>query len=395
MKKVPITSVCEIQVGKTPSRSNPLYWGNDSLWLSIADMNQGLVLEKTKEMITEKAIRDVNMKIIPKDTVLFSFKLSIGKVGITKVPMYSNEAIAAFFIKDHSELDTKFLYYVLKSVDHSIGSNKAVMGKTLNKEQLKKIQIPLPSPEDQKRIVKILDKADALRHKRKQAIGLLDDYLKSVFLEMFGDLNANDKNWEYLEFGNYISILTDYHANGSYEILKKNVTLLNEPDYALMVRTTDLENNNFEKDVKYITEHAYNFLEKSKVYGGEIIINKIGSAGKVYLMPKLNRSVSLGMNAFLLRFNDNANGIFMYYLLTSHYGETIIQKKVRGAVTKTIRKDAIRSLKVPNITIDLQNIFSDIFIKTNKLKQSMLTQSTELETQFQALMQKAFKGELV
>lgn len=297
--------------------------------------------------------------------------------------------------KDESVLNIRYLYwflfkYVEKLRELSIGG----VIKYIKINNLTDPIIPLPPLEDQIRIVKILDEADALRQKRKQAITLLDDYLKSVFLEMFGDLNANDKNWKYLEFGNYISILTDYHANGSYKILKKNVTLLDDPNYSLMVRTTDLENNNFEKGVKYIDEHAYNFLEKSKVYGGEIIINKIGSAGKVYLMPKLNQPVSLGMNVFLLRFNDNANVIFMYYLLTSHYGETIIQKKVKGAVTKTIRKDAIRSLKVPNITIDLQNKFSDIFIKTDKLKQAMLTQTSELETQFQALMQKAFKGEL-
>lgn len=296
--------------------------------------------------------------------------------------------------KNESVLDTRYLYwflfkYVEKLRELSIGG----VIKYIKINNLTDPIIPILPLEEQRRIVKILDEADALYQKRKQALEFLNEYLKSVFLEMFGDLNANDKNWEFFEFDNYISVLTDYHANGSYEILKKNVTLLGNTNYALMVRTTDLENNNFEKDVKYINEHAYNFLEKSKVYGGEIIINKIGSAGKVYLMPKLNRPVSLGMNAFLLRFNNNANVIFMYYLLTSHYGETIIKKKVKGAVTKTIRKDAIRGLKVPNISINLQNKFSDYFIKTDKLKQIMIAQSAELENQFQALMQKAFKSE--
>jgi len=155
MKSVNITEVCDIQVGKTPSRANPSYWGEGSLWLSIADMNQRLWLLETKETITDKAIEECNCKIIPENTVLFSFKLSIGKVGITKVPMYTNEAIAAFRIKDSARLETKFLYYVLKSADYSIGSNKAVMGKTLNKEQLKKINVPLPPVDDQKRIVRI------------------------------------------------------------------------------------------------------------------------------------------------------------------------------------------------------------------------------------------------
>ncbi|PIR13840.1 hypothetical protein COV49_00790, partial [Candidatus Falkowbacteria bacterium CG11_big_fil_rev_8_21_14_0_20_39_10] len=95
--------------------------------------------------------------------------------------------------------------------------------------------------------------------------------------------------------GNLITILTDYHANGSYEILRGNVEILDTPDYALMIRTVDFEKDDFENDVKYVSEHAYNFLKKTKVFGGEIIINKIGNAGKVYLVPPLDKKISLGM----------------------------------------------------------------------------------------------------
>ena len=79
---------------------------------------------------------------------------------------------------------------------------------------------------------------------------------------MFGDPSKNKKGWDIYEIDEYLEFLTDYHSNGSYESLRDNVTLLDSPNYALMVRTTDLENNNFEKDVKYIDEHAYNYLEK-------------------------------------------------------------------------------------------------------------------------------------
>ncbi len=293
------------------------------------------------------------------------------------------------------EFVIRFIYYYLfKNIWILEKGFKGAGLRHISKSYIENIPIPELPIEDQKRIIKILDAADALRQKRKQAITLLDDYLKSVFLEMFGDLFKNEKKWKFFEFENYVTLLTDYHANGSYEVLRDNVKLFLEPNHAIMVRTTDLENNNYTNDVNYIDEHAYNFLSKSKVFGGEIIINKIGSAGKIYLMPKLNRPVSLGMNAFLLRFKDGVNVNFIYYLLTSAYGKAIIQKKVKGAVTKTIRKDAVRSLLVPEISPDLQNKFSVIFEKTESIKQKMLIQSEELETGFQALMQKAFKGEL-
>ncbi|WP_254906521.1 restriction endonuclease subunit S [Clostridium tyrobutyricum] len=186
---------------------------------------------------------------------------------------------------------------------------------------------------------------------------------------MFEEPKKNDRGWEVAELGKYLNVLTDYHSNGSYETLRDNVTLLDTPDYALMVRTTDLENHNFEKDVKYIDEHAYNHLKKSKVFGGEIIINKIGSAGKIYLMPFLNRPVSLAMNQFLLRFDENkVNHVFIYNLLLTPYMKVKIKEKVRGAVTKTITKDAIREIKIMVPPIQLQNQFADFVKQVDKLK---------------------------
>ncbi|RVT47661.1 restriction endonuclease subunit S, partial [Acinetobacter indicus] len=104
-----------------------------------------------------------------------------------------------------------------------------------------------------------------------------------------------------VRLGDLIEVLTDYHANGAYKKLKENVELLDDEDYALMVRTTNFENNDFNDSVKYINEHAYNFLEKSKVYPNDLIMNKIANAGSIYLMPDLQRPVSLAMNLFLIR----------------------------------------------------------------------------------------------
>ena len=229
---------------------------------------------------------------------------------------------------------------------------------------------------------------------RTACIESAQSLIPALFQEMFGDLDCNN-SYKKVLFGDIITVLTDYHANGSYEKLKEHVTLLDNPDYALMVRTTDLEKNNFIDNVKYISQSAYEFLEKSKIYGGEIIINKIGSAGNVYLMPKLNRPVSLGMNAFLIRIDEKyANNIFIYNLLTSSYGKKIIQEKVSGAVTKTITKNSIKSLKLYLPPVEQQELFAE---KAQEIEVYIKTQQAELEnakTMFQSLLHHAFTGEL-
>ena len=249
--------------------------------------------------------------------------------------------------------------------------SEVALGANINNirnEHIDSLELPLYSNDEN---LKIVNKLKAIRkiitHRQKQ-LEKLDELIKARFVEMFGDVATNALNWKKEPMGDYMTLLTDFSANGSYEYLDSKVRMYNEPNYALMVRTTDLEKKDFENDVKYIDEKAYNILSKSKVFGNEIIMNKIGSAGKIYLMPVLNRPVSLGRNAFMFRFNDDINIVFLYFLLTSDYGEREIQQHVRGAVTKTITKEAARSVKIIIPPIELQNQFADFVKQVDKSK---------------------------
>ena len=196
---------------------------------------------------------------------------------------------------------------------------------------------------------------------------------------MFNRKKINKKGWLETTVGEHIRLLTDFSANGSYKILDSKVIMYDEPNYAYMVRTIDLENKEYKNKVKYITKETYEFLSKSKVYPNDIIMNKIGSAGKVYIMPDLGIPVTLGRNAFLIRFNDNILPIYIYYLLTSDYGKKQIQKSIRGAVTKTITKDDVRKIKISVPPIDLQNQFSEIVKQIDKQKFESMIQLKMME----------------
>lgn len=171
-----------------------------------------------------------------------------------------------------------------------------------------------------------------------------------------------------VKFGEMITVLTDYHANGSYEILRHHVSLLDQIDFAYMVRATDLENDNYEENSKYVDEHAYNFLSKSKVFGGEILINKIGSAGKVYLMPKLDIPCTLGMNLFLIRTIDNFPSYYIYAFLMCAYGLKYMERFISGAVPLSITKASVCDVLIPNFNINLRSEVSDLVEKHINLK---------------------------
>lgn len=192
-----------------------------------------------------------------------------------------------------------------------------------------------------------------------------------------------------VKLGSLLSLLTDYHANGAYKKLKENVELFDEPDYAVMIRTTNFEQNNFDSNLKYISEHAYNFLEKSKVKAGDIIMNKIANAGSSYLMPELNCPVSLAMNLFLLRIDDDkANSTFVYLYLKLN--EDYVKSFANGSVTKTITKEAVRNLEIELPERTMQDYIVKVYMDyVSKLTLNQKTNQT-LEQMAQALFKSWF-----
>lgn len=184
-------------MGKTPSRNNSEYWNTeDYKWISIADLGKtGKYISETKEYLSESAVTDSGIKVIPANTVVMSFKLSIGKTAITAEDMYSNEAIMAFHDRHVVDILPEYIYYMFKYKNWDEGSNKAVMGKTLNKVTLSEVEIDICSMEEQREIVNVLDKMMVVLEDRKAELALLDELIKARFVELFGDPKDNPKGY--------------------------------------------------------------------------------------------------------------------------------------------------------------------------------------------------------
>lgn len=165
-----LEEIVDVLIGGTPSRSNAQYFKGNHLWVSISEMKDNIITD-TKEKITDDAIRNSNVKLIPKGTTLLSFKLSIGKTAIAGSDLYTNEAIAGL-IPRSNQVSNEYLFSLFSS--HLINlenvGNKA-FGKSLNSSYLKKeVKIPLPPLEVQKHIVEDCQKIDEEYEKAKRII---------------------------------------------------------------------------------------------------------------------------------------------------------------------------------------------------------------------------------
>lgn len=260
---------------------------------------------------------------------------------------YTNHTEAA--VAKNDSISLKFYYYYFHLNKYEQLRSTFVGGgiKNSSKKKIGALLVPIVDFEEQLQIVEKIEELfseldnniETLKNTRKQLAVYRQAVLKEAFNITGDDIIDTDLD-------HIISVLTDYHANGSYENLKANVTLLDTPDYAIMVRSTNYEKNDFTDDVKYINKHSYDFLKKSQLFGGEVLMGKIGNAGRVYFTKKLDKPMSLAMNMFAMRFNEDVESKYVYYYLLSPTATSDIKKYVKGVGTPTIDKKSVRAIKI-------------------------------------------------
>ena len=195
---VKVAEVFNLQMGKTPSRKKMEYWNTGEYdWVSIKDLGSyGRFVGRTKETISELGRIESGIKQVPANTLLMSFKLSLGKTSITTRPIYTNEAIMAFLDKGTFQFDLGYMWHQFRTKDWATGTNMAVMGETLNKKTLGSALIRLPDLRTQRLVASCLDVIQSQLEIAGKKLECLDTLVKSRFVEMFGDPISNSKGLE-------------------------------------------------------------------------------------------------------------------------------------------------------------------------------------------------------
>ncbi|HBV9246678.1 restriction endonuclease subunit S [Klebsiella aerogenes] len=392
MRQEKLSELLDISIGRTPSRSEPSYWGKGYHWVSIRDLSSKIVTE-TKEQITNRAVTDARCKIVKKGTLLFSFKLTIGKMAFAGCDLFTNEAIAAFAIKDEKQLNPEFLYYALQSATYG-GSNQAVMGKTLNSKSLAAIKIPLPPLDDQIRIAHLLGKVEGLIAQRKQHLQQLDDLLNSIFLEMFGDPVRNEKGWRKRQFSD---LLEDIESGKSPKCEARQASV---EEWGVLKLGAITRCRFDEKENKALPKDIAPSL-RDEVRAGDLLFSRkntydlVAACAYVFktrpklLMPDLIFRFSFKQNA-------DVNPIFMWRLFVNDSQRKAIQSLAAGAAGSmpNISKGNLKAVSLALPPLHLQNQFSSIVVKIEAIKSRYQQSLTDLECLFSALSQNAFNGKL-
>lgn len=385
MKREKLSQLLDISIGRTPSRGQSQYWGEGHRWVSIRDMSSKSIT-RTKEQITDLAVMEARCKLVKKGTLLFSFKLTIGKMAFAGCDLFTNEAIAAFVIKDARELSPDFLYYALQSASYG-GSNQAVMGKTLNSKTLAEIEIPFPPLEDQIRIAHLLRKVEELIAQRRQNLHQLDELHRSVFLEMFGDPVRNEKGWTTLPF----SQIGSFTSGGTPSKSRADYWAGEYP----WVSPKDMKVPRIVNSVDHISAKVFDETSLKLIAPGHLLIVVRGMI-LAHSFPVAINMVDIAINQDMkaISLKSSMRAEYVFHCLNALKRRILKLVTTAGHGTKKFDSDAMVKLLIPCPPPEMQDRFMVIADRIDQIKTCYQKSLADLEALYGGLSQRVFKGEL-
>ena len=275
--------LCDVSIGRTPRRSESRYWGGPHPWATIRDLDGG-TLVGTGEGVTDAALAEVMPKPVKPGTLLFSFKLSIGKMAFAGREMHHNEAIAALPVRDPRVLDREFLFHALQSSTHDGAASHAVLGKVLNKRKVEQIEIPVPPLDEQRRIVAILNRGARIERLRARAAERLREFVPALFVRMFGPQKGG-ANWPVVKIEDLVESAGGGIRTGPFgsqlrhsEFIDDGIPVLGIDNVVTnrfrWTKRRCLPQEKFEKFVRY------------RVFPDDVLITIMGTTGRVCVAPK-------------------------------------------------------------------------------------------------------------
>ena len=355
----------DLQMGKTPSRNNPEYWNSeDHKWISIGDLSKcGKYILDTKEYLSDTAVQESGISCIPANTVIMSFKLSIGKTAITKEPIYSNEAIMSFRDKHIVELLPDYIFYMFTGKDWEAGTNKAVMGKTLNKATLSAIKVSIHPISEQRRIVEVLDKASSIIEDRQRELTRLDELIRARFVEMFGDPVDNPKGWRMKKLQELVSddCTISYGIVQTGDDQEEGIPVFRPVDIVDHVPTRS--------ELKKTTEEISNKYKRTLLKGREMLITVRANIADTCIVGEEFVGCNVGRGIVPIRTNEDEMILeFLKHQIDSKHLNDNIKALAKGITLIQLNMEDLREISLIVPPIEQQKAYVEFAKQTDKSK---------------------------
>jgi len=379
-----LSELVDFKGGGTPSKAVEEYWGGDIPWASVKDF-KSYEINETVDYITDKGLKNSASNLIPKGNLIIPTRMALGKVAINNVDVAINQDLRALIVKDESVVNKRYLFRYMESKARyleSEGKGATVKGITL--DVLKPLDVFLPPLNEQKHIAAILDKADSLRRKRQQAIQLADQFLRSVFLDLFGDPVTNPKGWEVKPIGDFSVIV-----RGSSPRPKGDPRYYGGAIPRLMVRDVTRDGRYVTPKIDSLTEEG---AKKSRPIKAETVVMAVSGNPGLTSILKVDACIHDGFIAF----NELDTSVIRaeFFMEMMMFLKSTHSSREAGAIFKNLTTTQIKEMEIPLPSLLMQDKYLSISARLQKSQEKINLGSTRGNELFESLSQKAFAGEL-
>ena len=383
-----VGEVCEVVSGATPRTGKPEFWDGNVPWVTPKDLSElgQKHLSDTPRKITKAGLKSCSARMLPAQSVLFSSRAPIGLVAINTIPVCTNQGFKSL-VPRFDLVSPDFLFWWLKAQEKYVQSKgRGATFKEVSKKIVEDLQIPLPPLPEQKRIAGILDAADALQTKRREALAQLDTLLQSTFLDMFGDPVTNPMGWKERRIDSVFKVA----RGGSPRPIQAYLTESDDGLNWIMIGDASADSRYIISTKKRIKPEG---LSKSRmVHEGDFLLTNSMSFGKPYIL-KTEGCIHDGW--LVLSPKDKQMSVdFFHSLLSTGALYREFSKKAAGAVVKNLNTKLVSQILVPVPPLDLQHRFAAIVESVEQQKARQRAHLAELDTLFASLQSRAFRGDL-
>lgn len=380
---VPLNELGTIITGETPPTHNIENYGGSIPFVTPADLSFDScnIITNTKVSVTEKGINKA--RLLPKNSVLVCCIGSLGKIGIAGTNLITNQQINAI-VFDEKKVNPKYGFYActrLKKVLETIAPATTV--KIVKKSLFSELKIPVPPLQEQKKIVAILDEAQRLIEKRKEAIAKLDELVQSVFLDMFGDPIKNPKKINKVK----LDKLGEWKSGGTPPRKKSEYYRGDIPWYS----SGELNDTYIGDSIECISCKAIDETSAKLIEPGSLLLGMYDTAALKSSISTRDCSCNQAI-AFSKLNKELASTLFVYYVI--QLGRDHYKRQQRGVRQKNLNLTMIRDIEIILPSLEKQQEFVDVAEKIKQQKLNMQKSFVMLENNFQSLLQQAFKREL-
>ncbi len=389
---VHLNEVARLESGHTPSRRRPEYWNGCIPWLSLKDIHEldGDYIYDTHDRPSQAGIDHSSARILPAGTVAFCRTASVGNAAILGREMATSQDFVNWVCGP--DILPEFLLRALRTSSAFFDAEKqGTTHKTIYMPVVRRFQILLPPLPEQRRIAAILDKADAIRRKRRQAIQLTDKLLRSAFLDMFGDPVTNPKGWDVLPLAD-VGVV-----KGGLQVTSRRKGNPIEVPY---LRVANVFRDSLDlAQVKTIRVTERELARATLKEGDLLIVEGHGNPAEIGRASAWDGSIEPCVHQnHLIRVRLNralSEPRFMTAFLNSTGGRrqlTRFGKTTSGL--NTISASNVKRTRVLCPPIQLQRGFSEIVDRIDRLNQKRRRVHSESDTLFNCLVHRAFSGSL-